>query len=157
MSLQIETDSEWNPYAEHERIIESLRQALAEKDAKILQLQGNLEQAVKNFDSAWNTAAASQAREQQYQETLEDISDAFNNKFVYKNAHFECVQHVRKELAELWEDALSLKRDNSALESLIEKAGETMRDRCVYAADNPLWETEDVIRTIPSVSLKDLM
>lgn len=38
MSLQIESDSEWNPYAEHERTIASLRQELEEARAALVNL-----------------------------------------------------------------------------------------------------------------------
>lgn len=40
------------------------------------------------------------------------------------------------------------------LEDLIAKAGEEMREKCVYAADNPLWDTEEAIRAVPAVTLE---
>ena len=41
MSLQIEEDAMWNPYAKHEETIEALRQQLAEKDTEIAHWKNN--------------------------------------------------------------------------------------------------------------------
>lgn len=160
MSPQIETDSEWNPYAEHERTIESLRKQLAEKDAEIKRLNSKLQKQALDciaadgqaFDS-WQQLAASQLQNKQLREAIRDVCcDPDGNV---------CIGLMGGCYAdkEVLEEALALPQDTTALESLIAKAGEVMRERCAvecethYNFSNAL---AAAIRALPAVTLEDL-
>ena len=49
-------------------------------------------------------------------------------------------------------EALALPQDTTALESMIAKAGEVMRERCVEECD----EAREAIRALPGVTMEDL-
>lgn len=90
---------------------------------------------------AWLQLAASQAREQQLREALKMFAHRFPESSVAK-------------------EALALPSDTSALEALITKAGEAMRDRVVanLLRCGALGDGEylNAIRAFPAVTLDDL-
>lgn len=136
--------------------IETLRQQLAEKDAEIARLKASW-QSVAIEDMA-KQLAASQAREVQLREALEDANDfveRHSNRWDGINGKHPCtvVESSRK--------ALALPQDTSALEAMIAKAGEVMRERCANYVESdgcpPVRnEAGKSIRALPCVTLEDL-
>lgn len=123
--------------------------ALEKERNLLLEVESNLADmhivALEENENLRQKLALCQLREQQLREALLTIRWYWNDD--EQESHDRCNRAA---------EVLALPQDASALESFIEKAGEIMRDRCVYAADNPLWETEDAIRALPAVTLKDL-
>ena len=95
--------------------------------------------------------AASQAREQQLLKRVASTT-ALLEAVCAVNPDSVCAKY---ELGEN-QKTINCPSDKTELETLISKAGEVMREKCVYAAVNQLWETEDSIRSIPTITLKDL-
>lgn len=95
--------------------------------------------------------AASQSREQK-------LRAAINSMAGETTSHYDRLEIARK--------ALSLPQDTSALEAMIQKAGEVMRARCAVEAyewamayvveDTAPVGNADAIRALPSVTLEDL-
>ena len=142
--------------------IESLRQQLAEKDAKIELERTARQQLEKLLHRQAETISASQAREQQLREAVRQNQEWHENYDEYGG-------YPESELAEVNEEALSLPQDTSALEAMIAKAGEVMRERCFDSVqaemdeqyiDSPPWYVaeacRDTISTLPGVTLEDL-
>jgi hypothetical protein len=133
--------------------IEHLHQQLAEKDAEhgreLRRIGKQTEAVVRALQSE---IAASQARERQLREVLgiclKEIESWCDEVGYERFNHPE----VNK--------ALALPQDTSALEALITKAGEVMRERCVQewivALQTPGVTVDDAIRALPGVKLEDL-
>lgn len=211
MSLQIEEDAVWNPYAKHEETIESLRRELenerardihscgpdctrsgcvnrrlrkelaearqeiadrkadcetghdqdeatiaelrrqlVEKHVEVKRLkQSHLEEmsAVQiRLAENKDQLAASQAREQQFRELLSNCIVPFANATMVKIAKWRV------------EEAFALPNDTTALQSMVAKAGEVMRERAHSAMlDLKPWDHRgEIIRALPAVTLDDL-
>lgn len=91
--------------------------------------------------------SASQAREQQLREALLTIRQYWNDD--EQESHDRCNRAM---------EALATPQDTSALEALIAKAGEVMRERC---ADFVQFQWDEAgaayeIRALPGVTLEDL-
>src|SRR5574343_137611 len=58
----------------------------------------------------------------------------------------------------VYEQALATKSDTSALEAIVKKAGEVMRERCLFEADIAYHNKHccEEIRALPAVTLEDL-
>lgn len=127
--------------------IESLRQQLAEKDAEIARLKASW-QSVAIEDMA-KQLAASQAREVRLREAMEDML----SEWIYISVGWDRVQNKTQE-------ALAMPQDTSALEAMIAKAGEVMRERCVGMMPDltvaDLAHVRRAIRALPGVTLEDL-
>lgn len=132
--------------------LDGLRQQLAAKDAEIDRLR-SIESIAREYgiigfvdiEQIHNQLEASQAREQQYREALENI-------LRHPEYAAGCAYYAR--------NALALPQDATALEAIVQRAGEVMRERCAQEAWNrepefngPL-ETE--IRILPGVTMDDL-
>lgn len=91
---------------------------------------------------------AAQAREQQYREAL---LNTLNHDCI---SDLPCVADGSPLLA-MCVEALA-QSDTSALEAIVQKVGEVMRERCIRAAQNPMWRTDDDIRALPPMTLDDL-
>lgn len=136
-----------------------LEQQLAEKDAEIERLRRSVSTAVKLLDVEGPTdvidlLAASQARERQLREALQLVA----NRFI-------CWHTAAVE-------ALALPADTSAIEAMIRKAGECMRERCRETAEelqhphggtcesqdwcDGIKHSAEAIRALPGVKLEDL-
>lgn len=128
----------WCPCRETSETIESLRHQLAEKDAEhgreLRRIGKQTEAVVRALQSE---IAASQLREQRLRQKLE------NYKILCQDE-----DHYSHYLDAL--DALALPADTSALEALIARAGEVMRERCIEVIDC------DAIRALSGVTLEDL-
>lgn len=106
--------------------------------------------------------AASQAREQQLREALSYINHSMNQALLPGNdKHRELILSQSMSA-----QALALPQDTTALEAMIAKAGEVMRERCaveayewdmayVLADTAPIGNAE-AIRALPVVTLSDL-
>ena len=120
---------------------------LAVANTEIECLEFSLQRSDMECVCAKREAAASQAREQQLREALVIADNAGDDEW-YPYTPEQAKTAIGK--------ALALPQDTSALAAVVQKAGEVIRERCVYAADNPLWDTEDAIRALPGVTLEDL-
>ena len=153
MSLQIETDSEWNPYAEHEQTIESLREQLSVAASEILALRSANKQCVEFFEESQKNLAASQAREMQLRDALVVVNNAGDDEW-----YLYTPEQAKRAVSE----TLALPQDTSALGVVIQKAGELMRERCRKVAfgkayaDSMAEDVSNVIRALPGVTLGDL-
>lgn len=95
--------------------------------------------------------AASQAREQQLREALENARGALayckgggrDNPNLMESTCWHGLAAI---------DRVSRLADTTALEVMIAKAGEVMRERC----ERESWLRAPVLRSIPSVTLEDL-
>lgn len=133
-------------------VIENLRRQLAEKDAEILKLN-QMYPATAYTVKIEKQLTASQLREQQLKGAyvlLENFAQSVGGSSSFWEDMNDKLEPASV-IANFWPS------DTSALEALIRKAGEVMLERCVYAADNPMWETEDSIRAIPGVTLDDVI
>ena len=90
--------------------------------------------------------AASQLREQQLREALEVVNNAGDD---------EWYPYTPEQAKKVISEALTLPQDASAIEAMIKKAGEVMRERFMCARGNgQLYPVE--IRALPGVTLEDL-
>ena len=97
--------------------------------------------------------AASQAREVQLREAARELRGLAN--------HFDNMR-----IANVANEALAIPRDTTALEDMVAKAGEVMRERCLSATNQDNYTNDDdkhvvigcniEIRAIPGVTLEDL-
>lgn len=135
----------------HKCTAESLRQQLAEANAEIERLNFKLQNQALDciaadgqaFDS-WQQLAASQLQNKQLREAIRDVCcDPDGNV---------CIGLMGGCYAdkEVLEEALALPQDTTALEAMIAKAVEVMRDRCIEVIDC------EAIRALPAVTLDDL-
>ncbi len=138
--------------AQETALILDPRQQLAVAKAENDSLRkANLE-CVEYFNEAQKDLAASQAREQKL---LNHIALAL-----------EFCDMPAFSIAENLANALALPQDTSALEAVVAKAGEMMRERCAVEAyewamayvveDTAPVDNADAIRAIPAVTLEDL-
>ena len=111
--------------------------ALAETE----RLQFALQRSEMECVCAKRQAAASQAREQQMALALERLDGWLRERY-----HVGLVPSERELLEQ------SQCQDTSALEAMIARAGEVMRERCVAECD----ESREVISALPGVTLEDL-
>ncbi len=128
-----------------EDIIEVLRQQLAEKDAEIERLNHDFRIEFGDLYDSYSyqkeLLADSQAREHQLREALR-----YGKIYTPKGSLASGVVAA----------ALAQPQDTSALEALITKAGEVMRERCTVRAGLFGSVPYDVIHTLPGVTLEDL-
>lgn len=120
-----------------ERNVELIKQ-LAAKDAETERLQYDNDIAFGSERYAKKQLAASQAREQQLREAMND--------------YFNQYPHMAKGYIL---DALALPTDNTALEGMISEAGEVMRERLMRLRAKGVLYPAD-IRALPTVRLGDL-
>ncbi len=124
-------------------------QQLKEAQAEIEQWKANSQEN--------KLIAASQAREQQLREALQ----------TYVDEHEECTDPddwmamtCSIEAHHVADEAISLPSDTTALEAMIAKAGEVMRERCVSVTTKIMTGGLDAygnaIRALPGVTLEDL-
>lgn len=147
--------------------IETLRHQLAEKDAEIERLKTeNRDACIGLNDYFGPQLAASQAREQQLREALEDANDfveRYSNRWDGINGKHPYT------VVEASRQALALPQDTAALEVMIAEAGELMRERCSGSAQTEMDEQNlgsahwhaaracrEAIRDSPCVTLEDL-
>lgn len=134
--------------------IETLRQQLAEiRESYDTQATETKEAWARNA-GLLEQLAASQAREQQLREALEDANDfveRYSNRWDGINGKhpYTVVESSRQ--------ALATPTGTTALEAFVTEAGEVMRERC---ADETSKRHEfgafNAIRTLPSVTMEDL-
>lgn len=94
--------------------------------------------AADTIESLRQQLATSQAREVQLREALQtELDYQFDNY---------------REIAPWISKALALPQDTTALEAMIAKASEVMRERC----ERESWLMAPVLRSIPEVTLEDL-
>ena len=114
---------------------------IAEKDAEIEHLDRTKAEGKNTAKLLDEKLAASQAREAQLREATEcllHLCDAIGMR------HGPVLDKARQ--------ALALPQDISALEAMIAKAGEVMRERC----ERESWRMAPVLRSIPGVTMEDL-
>ena len=134
-NVEMESATKWaNGYHE-------LRQQLAEKDAEIARLQYSNDVLEVEKDLIKDEIAAGQAREQQLRGAI--------------------AMQVSRDAAarhNIAMEALALPQDTTALESMIAKAGEVMRHRCLYEADIAYHNKHccEEIRALTGVTISDL-
>lgn len=151
--------------------LEQLKLQLAEKDKEIEQLKSENRDACMGLNDYYfgQQLAASQAREVQLREALEDANDfveRHSNRWDGINGKHPCT------VVESSRQALALPQDTTALSAMIAKAGEVMRGQCVdvigpYGKTRYLSSYEEgcedtkagidtEIRALPGVTLEDL-
>ena len=113
-------------------IVEQLRIAVAVPICK---------PAADEIESLRQQLAASQAREVRLREALRHL----HHNARKSGANMGLALDVAK-------DALALLQDTAALEAMIAKAGECMRERC----ERESWLMAPVLRSIPGVTLEDI-
>lgn len=94
--------------------------------------------------------AASQARELQLREAL------VNTVKLFKGDHSA---PLSSEVIKQQDNALALPSDTTAIETMIQKAGEVMRERCASFAETSFayrFDNANAIRALPGVTLEDL-
>lgn len=123
-------------------VINELRQQLAEKDAEIEHLDRTKAEWKNTAKFLDEQLAASQAREQQLREALQDARTADDISYCASGDYF----------TDVIDAALALPQDITALSTLIAKAGEVMRERC----ERESWLMAPVLRSIPGVTMEDL-
>lgn len=154
--------------------IKSLRAQLAEAQAEIEHLKISRENFAAHSESTLGQLAASQAREVRLREALNVAADKFHDYAEIHSMKERTRDNIEKiernlELARLCDTALSQPTDTTALEAMIQKAGEVMRERCIAAAEvSKYGDTMNLgtglitsgcaysIRALPSVRLEDL-
>ncbi len=135
---------------------------IAEKDAEIEHLDRTKAEWKNTAKLLDEQLAASQAREQQLREAVRQNQEWHENYDEYGG-------YPESELAEVNEKALAIPADTTALEAMLAKAGEVMRERCSDSAqtemdeqyiDSSPWYAaracREAIRDIPCVTLEDL-
>lgn len=145
-----------------EETIAELRQQLAEKDAVISLLQFALADTEALEIGTAERLAASQLQNSQLREALIFAEQSLDILWVSHHAN-------RTDAAiEKVKTALALPQGTSALEALIAKAGEVMRERCADKCTDPYYTPDgfgitgadrrcaEAIRAIPGVTLEDL-
>lgn len=147
----------WQLYDAERMANESLRQQLAESEAERLEQARLLGMSGEREAKLLTQLTAAQASEQRL---LKRVSST--------NVLLEAVCAIHPDSAcakyELAENmkAIALPQDTAALEAMIAKAGEVMREQCAALCDrfadremHPA-ECAGAIRALPSVTLKDL-
>ena len=124
--------------------IEDLRQQLAEKDAEIEHLDRTKAEWKNTAKLLDEKLAVLQAVNQQYREALEDARTADDLNYCASGAYF----------TDVIDKTLALPQDIHALEAMIAKAGEVMRERCLERVG--LLNENQSIRALPGVTLEDI-
>lgn len=158
LSCKMEADYYNKLIAEKDAEIELLRQQLADQKAYYEQVMADGGKRIKDlmdqneslrkankecveyFNEAQKELAARHLREQQLREALDRIGI------------------TSLDARQIADDALAIPSDASALdalEAMIAKAGEVMRDLCAKEAELPVFAA-DAIRALPPVKLEDL-
>ncbi len=153
----------------------ALRQQLAEKGAEIGRLRKEQEQygpdKVAIQKQAWVEAdrqrqinelrrqlATSQAREQQLREVVWETNRHLDQTYSDLIGHLGCewlaAEYVDT-LSPMLSKALALPQDATAIEAIIAKAGEVMRERCIEYNTRRMITTA-AIHALPGVTLEDL-
>lgn len=117
---------------------------IANKNITIDCLTEQLATVTEQKNRMWFELAASQAREQQLREALHKLACLGNG------AHYGTSDGNR--IAQV---ALALPTDTSALQAIVAKAGEVMRERLLYLRAEGVMYPAD-IRALPAISLEDL-
>ena len=115
--------------------------------------------------------AASQLREQQLREALKAAAGKFHDYAEYHSMKERTRDNIEKiernmALARICDEALDQPTDTSALEAVVQQAGEVMRERCLSEID-PKYYTHGLLkevvegccgdlRALPGVTLEDL-
>ena len=157
MSTVIESDWENNRLKEE---CEALRQQLAERDAEIAKLRSDYLSADSQAFDSWQQLAAAQLQNTQLREALHYSLGAW---------HYDGVSDEHGSIFQEANNRCDQPTDTSALEAMIAKAGECMRERALVPCKE-LSECEDnstkyraaadfcglAIRALPGVTLEDL-
>ena len=132
-------ESQWsNCSYGYNKAVGDLNRQLAEKDAEIDEEQRHACKMAYERDCMSVQLAASQAVNQQLLEKV----------------HLALTVNYSREFADnraaILQEALALPQDTTALEAMIVKAGEVMRERCIEVIDC------EAIRALPGVTMEDL-
>jgi hypothetical protein len=147
-------NAEFCPQMEYARDIEAA--VLAELAKQLAEWKATAEGHKENYDvlngNLRMQLAASQAREQQYREALEALSDAVG-RFVSD----EGWRQSDMDNMDAADCLLAKKPGTSALEAMIVKAGEVMRELVCSQVSLHLSERQrQAIRALPGVTMEDL-
>lgn len=142
---------------------EQLRQQLAEKDVEIEHLDRTKAEWKNTAKLLDEKLVATQAREAQLREALigaHKALEAIGSEMTVGDRYTNAGQYLIDSL-EPSREALAPLLDSSALEALIDKAGEVMRERCAEKMESQhTWITSvaasSTIRALPGVTLEDL-
>ena len=132
-----------------EETIESLRQQLAEKDAEIEHLDRTKAEWKNTAKVLGEKLAASQAREAKLRGQILRMIDRWW-PFVHKELF---ASDTARDLYREASDSIQPPHVTSALEALIAKAGEVMRERCLAEIN---YNNHVEVRALPCVTLEDL-
>lgn len=129
---------------------------VVDKDAEIERLKGMVDeiQAAHHMHREHNrlltNLASSQAREQHVMCVVEQVALALDAYFSYERGLDQYIE----ELNGLYKES----QDTTALEAMIAKAGEVMRERCLseFWHEMSQSEVEVFIRALPAVTIDDL-
>ena len=143
----------------------------AGKDAEIERLTSDFDIQQSQLGEMLEKLAASQTRERQLREALKAAAGKFHNYAEYHSMKERTRDNIEKiernmALARMCDEALDTPTDTSALEAMIQKAGEVMRERCLSEID-PKYYTHGLLkevvegccgdlRSLPNVTLEDL-
>lgn len=128
---------------------------LAEANAEIARLKANSVKRTHELLDGIIAQAASQLRERQLREALAVVNNAGDDEWYPYTP-----EQAKKAISE----ALDTPTDTSALEAVVAKAGEVMRERCADTAEDYNGKRGEhdgsaiahLIRAIPAVTLEDL-
>ena len=133
--------------------IAELEKQLAEKDEEIEHLDRTKAEWKNTAKLLDEKLAVLQAVNQQYREALEDARTADDLNYCASGAYF----------TDVIDKTLALPQDTTALESMIAKAGEVMKEKSAIAATKAWYQSTcyihditDSIRALHSVTLEDL-
>lgn len=121
-------------------------------------MQSALEEDTARIGELREQLAASQAREQQFREALigaHKALEAIGDEMTVGDRYTNAGQYLIDSLCPSRE-ALALPSDTTALEALIAKAGEVMRERCWHSVPFGQIAICGAIRALPSITLEDL-
>ena len=144
--------------------IEYLRKQLAEKDAEIARLRKEQEQYGPDKVAIQKQAWVEADRQRQINELRQQLAASQTKKRQLREAIGICMKEIESWYDEVGYDrfnhpevnkALALPQDTSALEAVVQRAGEVMRERVMRARGNgQLYPVE--IHALPGVTLEDL-
>lgn len=123
-----------------------MSQQLAASQAENESLRRANKECVEYFNEAQKDLAASQAREQQYRRALVIADNAGDDEW-----HPYTPEQAKTAIGK----TIALPQDTSALEAMIQKAGEVMRERVMQARGKGQLYPMD-LRALPGVTLEDL-
>lgn len=146
----------------------AINEQLAEANAEIQKLTLDCLSADGQAMDSWTQLAASQAREQQYREALDAVQQVANRSDGIAGWHLNGDIASWESILPEVEQAIALQQDTTALEAMIAKSGEVMRERAAASAKltsaNCVTDAAAVgadrceltIRALPGVTLGDL-